>query len=384
MRQQSDGISTLQKPPGSTSLAQIYRTKNAKKLSGLGTGSGNSPGPNPWSAAETGERTEAAAAPAASGRWRREQRGGGRSCGHQGWALVPLGRVGIALELHSLQQCHVLLQFQGMPSGEGPLGSPPEQLHVQTHQISAVQHGGPPAAPALPPAPPLAPRAQSPLFGVAPSSSTGPWRGHRGQPLARAGPAHCTTLPMELPTRCWKSLEQGPGFTSPCSSHGTAPGSQWFQLTKPQPVFLHLLSQVRACSAKPHHVPRHQQTPVQDGPTRMGPPGCCEPAASSGAGNHTRPPALAPAPALPRCQAPPQFIAHRFKEKQHPVHAVPSRVVRSWPWIHVGAARTRCPLQPHRAALAVGLLLSTPCPCRTRDTPVPRASPSHVAQAVQG
>lgn len=133
--------------------------------------------------------------------------------------------------------------------------------------------------------------------------------------------------------------------------------------------------------------PPHAPAPTNPGSGwthQDGPPGCCEPAASSGAGNHTRPPALAPAPALPHCQAPPQFIAHSFKEKQHPVHAVPSRVVRSWPWIHVGAARTRCPLQPQHAALAAGLLLSTPRPCRTRDTPVPRASSGHVAQAVQG
>lgn len=152
----------------------------------------------------------------------------------------------------------------------------------------------------------------SPAWGTSrsPSAASCPTTGSKGSvtpvwsgPFQQLLPEHRAMEGTQGTTPCtsWASTLQN-------TSHGAAPGSQWFQLTKPQPLFLHLLSQVRACSAKPHHVPRHQQTPVQDGPTRMGPPGCCEPAASSGAGNHTRPPALAPAPALPHCQAPPQFL----------------------------------------------------------------------------
>lgn len=40
-------------------------------------------------------------------------------------------------------------------------------------------------------------------------------------------------------------------------------------LTKPQPLFLQLLHQSRACSFKSHHMPWHQEPWV-----RMGPPGC--------------------------------------------------------------------------------------------------------------
>lgn len=71
-----------------------------------------------------------------SSEWEVEERaeGGGRSRWSPEMGSEPTGgtgAVGIALELLSLQHCHVPLQFQGMQSEEGPLGSPPEQLHFR-------------------------------------------------------------------------------------------------------------------------------------------------------------------------------------------------------------------------------------------------------------
>lgn len=191
---------------------------------------------------------------------------------HQRWALVPLGALGlsgIALELLSLQHCHVLLQFQGMLSEEAPLGSPPEQLHLQTHQISAVQQEGSPAAPVLPPAPPRGPGAHSPLFGVTPSPAPPGAQGHGGDtgdiPLHGPGQHTAQHFPWSCPRGAGSPWSRDQNSPNPCSNHEAASGAQWFQ---PQPLFFQLLNQLRACSAKSHHMPWHQKPWF-----RVGPPG---------------------------------------------------------------------------------------------------------------
>lgn len=168
-----------------------------------------------------------------------------------------------------------------------------------------------------------------------PRGAGSPWSRDQHSPI----PAPTTRLPQELsgfsssPFSSTSSTSQGPALQIP--PHALAP-----------------------------------ETLVQDGPTRMLCPYGLP--ANSGAGNHTRPLALASAPAVPHCQAPLQFLAHCFEEEQHPIHAFHSRVLRSWPWIHLDSF-------PPCAAVATALLRT----CRTRDTGVSCASPSHVAQAVQ-
>lgn len=196
----------------------------------------------------------------------------------------------------------------------------------------------------------------SPTQGIScsPSAASYPTTGSRGSP----SPVWSDPFQQLLPEH--RAMEGTQG-TSPCMSqvstlHNTSHGAAHQVLevlgagtrtlpSLPQPrgclrssvvsaptPFLPAPPPVKGllCQIPPHALAR---TLVQDGPTRMlcpyGVP------ASSGAGNHSRPLALASAPALPHCQAPPQFPAHCFKEEQHPIHAFHSRVLRSCPWIYL-------------------------------------------------
>lgn len=186
---------------------------------------------------------------------------------------------------------------------------------------------------------------------------------------------------MELPTRCWKSLEQGPELSqSLLQPRGCLRSSV---VSAPAP-FLPAPQSVEGllCQIPPHALA--PETLVQGGPTRMVCPYGLP--ASSGAGNHTRPLALASAPALPHCQFTASLpycsaLLPNFQPVVLRRNSTQSMLsFRSGQELPLGSLGScQCPLQPPRGAVAMALLST----CRTRDTGVSCASPSHVAQAVQ-